>query len=324
MNYILRRLGFYIVALWAALTINFFLPRLLPGDPAATILGANPSMQPAQIEALRQALGFTNDNLLGQYWTYLTHAVRGEFGVSYSFFPAPVTAVISNGLVWTLLLGVISLLLAFVLGNLLGIIGSWRRGGLIDTVVPPLLIFLGAFPPFFLALSALFILGLRLGWFPTSHAFEDTLHPGWSLQFIGSVIQHMFVPALVIVLVSIGGWALGMRNVMVGVLAEDYITMAEAKGLKQNRIMFWYAARNALLPGVTGFGIALGFVLSGQILIEQVFAYPGLGFLLVQAVGSRDYPLMQGLFLMITIAVLAANFIVDILYTRLDPRVRAG
>ena len=324
MNYILRRLGFYVIAFWAALTINFFLPRMLPGDPASTILGANPSLQPGQIEALRQALGFTNDNLLGQYWTYLTHAVRGDFGVSYSFFPAPVTTVISNGLVWTLLLGFISLLIAFLLGNLLGVVGSWRRGGPVDTIVPPLLIFLGAFPPFFLALSALFVLGLKLGWFPTSHAFDDILRPGWSLEFIGSVIQHMFVPALVIVLVSIGGWALGMRNVMVGVLAEDYITMAEAKGLKQNRIMFWYAARNALLPGITGFGIALGFVLSGQILIEQVFAYPGLGFLLVSAVGTRDYPLMQGLFLMITTAVLAANFIVDILYTRLDPRVRAG
>ncbi|MFL5734802.1 MAG: ABC transporter permease [Chloroflexia bacterium] len=324
MNYILRRLGFYLIALWAALTINFFLPRMLPGDPASTILGANPNMQPAQIEALRQALGFTNDNLLGQYFTYLTHAIRGEFGVSYSFFPAPVTAVISNGLIWTLMLGVISLLIAFLLGNLLGVIGAWRRGGALDTTVPPLLIFFGAFPPFFLALAALFLLGLTLGWFPTSHAYDDSLHPGFSPQFIGSVAQHMFLPALVIVLVSIGGWALGMRNVMVGVLAEDYITMAEAKGLKQNRIMFWYAARNALLPGITGFGIALGFVLSGQILIEQVFAYPGLGFLLVQAVGSRDYPLMQGLFLMITIAVLAANFIVDIFYTRLDPRVRAG
>ena len=195
---------------------------------------------------------------------------------------------------------------------------------MVDTIVPPLLIFLGAFPPFFLALTGLFILGLTLGWLPTSHAFDDTLTPSFSPEFIGSVAQHMLLPATVIILVSIGGWALGMRNVMVGVLAEDYITMAEAKGLKQNRIMFWYAARNALLPGITGFGIALGFVLSGQILIEQVFAYPGLGFLLVQAVGSRDYPLMQGLFLMITVAVLAANFVVDIFYTRLDPRVRAG
>jgi peptide/nickel transport system permease protein len=324
MRYILRRLGFYIIAFWAALTIDFFLPRLLPGDPAATILGSNPNLDPSQIEALRQALGLTNDPLPIQYVTYLSHAIRGDFGTSYSHYPAPVADVISTGLVWTLLLGIVSLLLAFVLGNLLGVIGSWRRGGFLDNFVPPLLIFLGAFPPFFLALAALYVLGLQLHWFPINHAFDDALTPGLSVSYILSVIQHMLLPALVIVVVSIGGWALGMRNVMIGVLAEDYITMAEAKGLKQNRIMFWYAARNALLPGITGFGIALGFVLSGQILIEQIFAYPGLGFQLITAVGSRDYPLMQGLFLMITAAVLLANFIVDVLYTRLDPRVRAG
>ena len=176
----------------------------------------------------------------------------------------------------------------------------------------------------FLGLALLYLIALQLHLLPTSHAFEDTLTPGWSGDYLLSVIQHLLLPAFVIVLVSIGGWALGMRNVMVGILAEDYITMAEAKGLRQNRIMFWYAARNALLPSITGFGIALGFLLSGQILIEQVFSYPGLGFLLVSSVGARDYPLMQGLFLMITVAVLLANFIVDVLYTRLDPRVRAG
>ena len=134
----------------------------------------------------------------------------------------------------------------------------------------------------------------------------------------------MVLPLVSSVLLSVGGWALGMRNVMVGVLADDYVTMAEAKGLKQARIMFRYAARNAMLPGVTGFGIAIGAVLSGQILIETVFSYPGLGYLLIGAVGGRDYPLMQGLFMLITFAILAANFLVDILYTRLDPRVRAG
>ena len=324
MRYILRRLGFYLLAFWAAMTIDFFLPRLLPGDPAATILGSNPNLQPSQIEALRQALGLTNDPLPIQYVTYLSHVLRGDFGISYSRFPSPVSDVIGTGLIWTMLLGITSLLIAFLLGNLLGVVGSWRRGGILDNFVPPLLIFMGAFPPFFLALTALYVLGLQLHWFPVMHAFSDTLSPGWDIGFILSVAQHMLLPAIVIVLVSIGGWALGMRNVMIGVLAEDYITMAEAKGLKQSRIMFWYAARNALLPGITGFGIALGFVLSGQILIEQIFAYPGLGFQLITAVGSRDYPLMQGLFLMITAAVLVANFIVDIFYTRLDPRVRAG
>ncbi|MBV9280376.1 MAG: ABC transporter permease [Chloroflexi bacterium] len=324
MRYILRRLGFYLVAFWAALTIDFFLPRLLPGDPAATILGQNPNLTPVQIDALRKALGLTNAPLPIQYLTYLGQVFHLNFGVSFSRYPAPVTDVISTGLVWTILLGTTALIIAFVVGNFLGVVGSWRRGGLIDTVFPPLLILFGAFPPFFLALTALFFLALQLGWFPTSHAYADTLSPGWDGSFILSVLHSLVLPAAVIVLVSIGGWALGMRNVMVGVLAEDYIVMAEAKGLKQRRIMFWYAARNALLPSITSFGLALGAILSGQILIEQVFNYPGLGFLLIQSVGSRDYPLMQGLFLIITTAVLAANFIVDVIYTRLDPRVRAG
>ncbi len=197
-------------------------------------------------------------------------------------------------------------------------------GSALDAVLPPSLIFFGAFPPFFLALAGVYFLGYQLHWFPTSHAYNDLLSPGWNLQFIASVVQHLLLPSLVLVLVSLGGWTIRMRNVMVSVLAEDYITMAEAKGLPERRVLFNYAARNALLPNVTAFGIALGFVLAGQILVEQVFAFPGLGFLLISSVTRRDYPLMQGLFLMITLAVLIANFLVDILYTRLDPRVRAG
>lgn len=322
MKFVLRRLGFYILALLAAVVIDFVIPRLLPGDPAATILGQNTSLTPNQVEDLRQAMGLTDDPMPVQFIQFLSHALRGDFGLSYTYFPAPVTSVISTGLIWTLLLGVTSLVIAFALGNLLGVVGAWRRGGVVDTIMPPLLIFIGAFPAFFLGLGLLYVLSVRFGIFPASHAYEAGLEPGFNLEFLGSVAQHMFLPALVMVLVSIGGWALGMRNVMISVLAEDYITMAEAKGLSQSRIMFGYAARNAMLPSITGFGIALGFLLSGQILIETVFSYPGLGYLMVGAVGSRDYPLMQGLFLLITVAVLLANFLVDIVYAWLDPRVR--
>lgn len=325
MRFILRRLGFYLLAAWASLTINFFLPRLIPGDPASTIFaGARGQLRPEQLAQLRAALGLSDAPLIQQYFTYLSHVLRGDFGISFSAFPAPVTSVISTGLAWTLLLGGTSLIISFALGNLIGIIGSWRRGGLVDNTLPPLLVFIGAFPPFFLALTALFFLGFRLGWFPLRHAYNDAIAPGFNLTWIGSVIQYLILPAFTIVLVTMGGWVLGMRNTMVGVLAEDYITMAEAKGLSQRQIMFRYAARNALLPSVTAFGMALGFVLSGQILIETIFSYPGLGYLLTKSVSSLDYPLMQGLFLMITLAVLGANFIVDIVYTRLDPRVRTS
>lgn len=325
MRFILRRLGFYLLAAWASLTINFFLPRLIPGDPASTIIASSRGqLRPEQIQQLKEALGISEAPIIQQYFTYLSHVLRGDFGISFSSFPSPVTTVIGTGLVWTLLLGGAALIVSFLLGNLIGVVASWRRGGLLDTTLPPLLVLIGAFPPFFLALMALFFLGLRMGWFPLRHAYSDAVAPGWNVTFVTSVVRHLLLPAITIVLVSIGGWVLGMRNTMIGVLAEDYITMAEAKGLSQREVMFKYAARNALLPSVTAFGMALGFVLSGQILIETIFSYPGLGYLLVKSVTSLDYPLMQGLFLMITFAVLAANFIVDVLYTRLDPRVRTG
>ncbi|WP_316860962.1 ABC transporter permease [uncultured Cohaesibacter sp.] len=325
MSFILRRLGFYLLAFWAALTLDFILPRLLPGDPVASLIaGMGSRLNAAQITALREALGLIDEPLIIQYFTYLSHALRGDFGISYSSFPAPVSAVIGTGLMWTVLLGLCALIVSFILGHIIGIFAAWWRGSLLDKIAPALLNFIGAFPPFFLALLAVYVLGLTLQWFPTSHAYESGLEPGLNFEFLASVLHHMVLPLFVVILVTIGPWTQGMRNVMIGVLAEDYITMAEAKGLRQNRIMLNYAARNAMLPSVTGFGIFLGFILSGQVLIEQVFAYPGLGFLLVRAVGSRDYPLVQGLFIMITIAVLVANFMVDILYTRLDPRVSRG
>ncbi len=208
------------------------------------------------------------------------------------------------------------------LGSLLGIFGAWKRGGFLDSLMPPVLTFIGAFPYFFLATVALYFLAFKAGWFPLRHAYSDDLSPAWTLAFALSVAYHLALPAMTIVLVSIGGWLLGMRNTMIGIIAEDYITMAEAKGLPQRRIMFPYAARNALLPNITAFGMAFGFVISGALLTETVFSYPGLGNQLLIAVRSLDYPLMQGIFLMITFAVLFANLIVDIVYMRLDPRVR--
>ncbi len=325
MKFIFRRLGFYLVALFAAVTLDFLLPRLLPGDPAAAILAPIGSrMTQEQIMALRQALGLSQAPLWQQYITFITNLFHGNLGISYSQFPAPVTTVIATGLKWTLLLGLSSLLITVVIGHLIGILGAWRRGSLFDIVMPPLFNFIGAFPAFFLALGVLFILGIRLHWFPISHAADDSIPPGWTPAYIGTVLKHLIMPLLVSILVNLQIWIQTMRNNMVSVLAEDYITMAEAKGLTQNRIMFGYAARNAILPSVTGFGIFLGTILSGQVLIEQVFSYPGLGFLLVRAVGARDYPLMGGLFLGITAGVLLLNFLVDILYVRIDPRVRGG
>jgi len=323
MQFVLRRLGFYTIAAWVSLTLNFFLPRAMPGDPASTMFARfQGRMRPEELERLKEAYGFVDGPLFGQYVTYLTHALRGDFGLSISAFPAKVTTVIGTGLIWTLVLGGTALIASFLLGNLLGIIGAWRRGGVVDSSLPALL-FVGSFPYFFLAMVSLFVLGFRLNWFPLRHAYSDALAPGLNPTFVGSVLYHLILPAGTIMLGSIGGWMLGMRNTMISVLSEDYITMAEAKGLPDRRVMFRYAARNALLPNVTSFGMSIGFILSGQILTEVVFSYPGLGYLFFKAVSNLDYPLMQGLFLMLTLAVLAANLLVDLLYVRLDPRVRA-
>ncbi len=325
MPFILRRLTFYLIAFWASITINFFLPRLIPGDPATAVIGRpGVSMTPEQLTAVRTALGISDAPLPQQYLEYLWQLAHGDLGISFTNFPASVTSVIGIGFKWTLLLSLTSLIISFVLGHLLGIFSAWRRGTFLSNFLPPALIFVGAFPAFFLAISGVYYLGYKLDWFPTANAYDDTLTPGPNLRYIISVIQHLALPVLVLVITSLGGWALGMRNVMISVLGEDYITFAEAKALSPRRVIFIYAARNAMLPSVTAFGIILGVSISGQLLIEQVFSYPGVGFLLVRAVRQSDYPLMQGLFLMITTFVLGANFLVDILYTRLDPRVSAG
>ncbi|WP_312677228.1 ABC transporter permease [Microbacterium sp.] len=325
MGYILRRLGFYLAAFWVSITLNFMLPRLMPGDPVTRMVARlQGSIRPDQIDALRRSFGLDDAPLWEQYFRYLGQILSGDFGFSISRFPTPVTQVIATQIGWTILLGLTSLIIAVLIGNLLGILAAWRRGSALDSVLPPVLVFIGSFPYFWLAMGLLYLFGVTLGWFPLRHAFSVGSTPEFSFAFIGDVAYHLFLPATSIVLVSIGGWMLGMRNTMIATNAEDYITMAEAKGLRPNRIMLAYAARNAMLPSVTAFGMSLGFIVGGALLTEVVFAYPGVGYQLLSAVQNLDYPLMQGLFLTITTAVLVANFLVDIVYVRLDPRVRVN
>lgn len=325
MEYVLRRLGFYALAAWASITFNFALPRMMPGDPgdalAAQMQGR---IEPETLAAMEQAYGLSDDPIWQQYFAYLGNILSGEFGVSTSAFPAPVLQVIQTALWWTLLVGGVAVIISFLIGTTLGMIAAWRRGSWADSVLPPFLQLIGSFPYFWLAMLALFFLGFQWGAFPLRHAYSDELSPAFSWEFVSSVMYHLVLPAGTIVLVSVGGWVLSMRNAMITTLSEDYVTMAEAKGLPQRRVMFSYAARNAMLPNLTQFGMALGFVIGGSLITEIVFAYPGLGYQLITAVQRLDYPLMQGIFLMITLAVLAANLIVDLLYVRLDPRVRRG
>ncbi|HEX8918903.1 MAG TPA: ABC transporter permease, partial [Chloroflexota bacterium] len=246
-----------------------------------------------------------------------------NFGTSFSHYPVSVSTVIAQDLPWTLLLVGMGIVISFTFGTLSGIFAAWRRGSRFDNTMPAILLFIQAFPSFYISLTVVFFVALRLGWFPLGHAYSFNTTIGLTPAFIGSVLYHAVLPTFVLVIVTLGGWALGMRNNMVASLGEEYITMAESKGLHGRRVMLNYAARNAILPQVTSFALALGFVVSGQILIEYVFSYPGVGYDLVQAASQEDYPLLQGLLFFIVVAVLIANLITDLIYVKLDPRVAA-
>ncbi|HXH36499.1 MAG TPA: ABC transporter permease [Plantibacter sp.] len=328
MNYFVRKLGFYAIALWAALTINFLIPRLLPGNPVDILLAKLQQrggiVTPDTRKAYELLLGGNSSEPLPlQYWNYLVNVFRGDLGVSVSYFPTPVTEVISTSMPWTIALIGIATILATIIGVSLGAIVGWKPGTWLDSLVPATTL-LAAVPYFWLALILVYIFATTLKLFPSQGGYDVILDPGLSWEFISSAIQYGFLPALTIVIASLGGWLLGMRNMMVSTLSEDYILTAQAKGLSQGRILRNYAARNAVLPSVAGFAIALGFVVSGSIVTEQVFSYPGIGSKLLSAVTNNDYALMQGIFLYITLAVLGANLIVDLFYGIIDPRTRVN
>jgi peptide/nickel transport system permease protein len=322
MRLLTRRIAFYILTAVAAVTVDFFIPRVMPGNPVEAVLARmQGQVTVSTIRSLELQYGLnTKEGLWGQYLKYLGHLVHGNLGISTSSYPATVTTVIRSALPWTLGLVGTATVISFILGTLLGILVAWRRGTWLDNLLPATTFFQAA-PYFFIAFLALDLFATKLGWFPTSRAYGQLDFPGFNVTYIGDVLSHAVLPALTIVLCSAAGWIVGMRNVMVSTMDEDYVLVAQAKGLPKRRVI-WYAARNAILPSVSGFSLAIGFVVSGALLTEIVFSYPGLGWILLQAVGDRDYPLLQGIFLIITLAVLAANLAADFVYVLLDPRTR--
>jgi peptide/nickel transport system permease protein len=322
MPFILRRLGFYVVAAWVALTVNFFLPRWVPGNAVEAIMSKFPSLQPAAYHALEAMLGVGNGgSIWHQYGSYLVDVLHLNFGISSSEYPAHVSTLIAQTIPWTLVLVGTATVIAFFLGTLLGILAGWRHGGWLERLLP-VLMFLQAIPYFFLALLLLYLLAVNVHIFPAGTGYAGGLIPGWNWSFISSAFFHSLLPAFTIVITSVAGWMLQMRNVMITTIGEDYVLAAQAKGLRSRRVIFSYAARNAILPQLQGFGLALGFVVSGAIVMEIVFSYPGIGLLLLNSVTSNDYPLTQAIFLVITFAVLIANLIVDLVIVAVDPRVR--
>ena len=323
MSFILRRLAFYLVAAWVALTINFFIPRAMPGNAVQAIMSKFPNLQPSAYKAIEAMLGVGHPgSLWHQYVSYLDDVAHLNFGTSVSQYPATVSSLLGQTIPWTLTLVGIATVIAFVVGTGLGIVAAWRRGGWVDRALPGLMFF-QAIPYFFLALILLEVLAVTLHLFPIGQGLSQTVTPGWNLPFIGSAVDHSILPAFTIVITSVAGWMLQMRNVMVTTIGEDYVLAGQAKGLPGRRVVLNYAARNAFLPQLQGFGLALGFVVSGALIMEIVFSYPGIGLLLLSAVSSNDYPLMQAIFLVITFAVLFANLIVDLVIVVVDPRARS-
>ena len=326
MRYVLTKLGLFVLTLWAAITLNFILPRLMPGSPLdaalAKLASSGQQVTNAQRTALEAELGSPHGSVFSQYWHYLGNMATLNFGRSYTDPTRTVGASIVKALPWTLILVGITTIIAFVIGTLLGVYAGWRRGTKADATVTVGATFFAAFPPFWLGLLLLYVFAYKLNFFAIKGGYSEGLTPNWSLSFLSDAAQHSVLPGLTLAVTTLSGWVFGMRNNMINTAGEDYVVFAEANGLRQRTIALKYAARNALLPNITSFGLSLGAVLGGSVLVEGVFSYPGLGHLLFEAVTNHDFPLMQALFLVLTVSMLTAIFIVDLLYARLDPRVR--
>jgi peptide/nickel transport system permease protein len=323
MRTIARRLGFYLVTAIVAVSLDFLIPRVIPGNPVDAVIARmqGVTLSKATIAALEEQFGAnTKASLWAQYLHYWGNVLHGNLGTSTSDGFAPVSTVIREALPWTLGLVGVATVIAFVLGTLIGVLVAWRRGSWLDNLLPVTTFFQAA-PYFFIAFLALDLFSTKFGWLPSGGAHQNLDFPAMNWTYISDVIDHALLPALTIVVASAAGWIIGMRNVMVTTMDEDYVLVAAAKGLPKRRVI-WYAARNAILPSVSGFSLAIGFIVSGALLTEIVFSYPGLGLLLVNAVTGTDYALLQGLFLVITFAVLAANLVADFVYVFLDPRTR--
>jgi peptide/nickel transport system permease protein len=325
MRVLARRLGFYVLAAWVALTVNFFLPRLVPGNPVATAIGHLTFVNEQVVEAIKAQFGVgISESIWVQYIHYWGDLFHGNLGVSWGNSFEPVTSLIGAALPWTLALLGVATVVSFLLGTVIGVLLGWLRGSWLDWVLPGATFF-QAIPYFFLGTVLLMVFATGLHWFPISQGYQTTglnsVTPGFNWDYLVSLVDHGVLPASTIVLTSIAGWIMGMRNMMVITMDEDFVLVARAKGLPARKVV-WYAARNAILPSVANFSLAISLVVAGQLLVEIVFSYPGIGYLLFHAVTNQDYPMVQGIFLVITLVVLAANFLADLVYVSLDPRVR--
>ncbi len=327
-QYLLQRTLQLFLIIFIAVTINFILPRLIPGDPIEAALATkiaisgNLSMDVERVaEAYRAKFGLDKP-LWQQYLNYWADLARLDLGVSLVTFPQTVISQIRSALPWTLSLMLVSTVIAFILGSIIGALLAWpRTPRIFHTLVSPLML-LSTIPFFLLGIILLWLFAVEYRIFPAGGGFSPTLIPAFNLTTALDILKHSLLPALSLVLGSVGAWALGMRAMMVSVLGEDYVNFAEAKGLPSYRVFLWYGMRNALLPQMTQLALALGGVLGGTVLVEAMFSYPGIGTLLFAAIAGKDYFVIQGIVLMLILALAVSLFVIDLIYPLLDPRIR--
>lgn len=322
-RYFGRKLSIYALTFFVAVTINWMIPRFMPGDPVQTML-ARAGLRP---EASEQMFAYYTE-LFGldvpvfeQYVNFWKSLLQGDMGTSIWLFPAPVTEVLIAALPYTLALLLPAITLSWIAGNKFGAYAARKQR--LDNTLLPLGYVLTATPYMWLALILAFALGTAAGWFPLSGAYSLTLRPALTWTFIGSLLHHWFLPFLTLFLVSFGAWAIGMRNMIIYELETDYADYLETLGAPR-RLVRRYAFRNAMLPQLTGLALQLGIIVAGALVTEIVFNYPGLGYLILQAIENRDFFLLQGAFLFVVVGVLLANFAIDIVYVIVDPRTRTG
>ena len=327
-GYVVRRISLFFLVVWAAASLNFFIPRIARDrDPIREKLGqlaASGGLRQEGIEEMVRAYQakFALDKpLYVQYFHYLADTLRLDLGYSLANYPARVSQMIANALPWTMGLLIVATLIGFVIGTLLGAMVAWPRSPkFVQSLVIPFMT-LSAIPYYLLGLILLYFLGLRLRLFPLSGGYAPGTLPALTLPFVLQVLHHSILPALSIVLSAVGFWGLGMRGMMVTTTGEDYITLAEANGLRDRVIFLRYAVRNALLPQFTALALSLGYVVSGSVLVEVVFGYPGIGTLLFQAISASDYTVIYGVVFMIIVAIGLATLTLDLIYPLLDPRI---
>ncbi|ASI98667.1 peptide ABC transporter permease [Thermococcus celer Vu 13 = JCM 8558] len=327
-RYLLIKISFLLATYFVATSLAFLLPRIAPGNPVQQIIAqySQGSISPELLSDYQRRLieefGL-NKPLHVQYLEFLKNAFSGNLGYSISSFRQPVTDLIAWHLPWTLLLLVPATLVSWTIGNYLGARAAYRRGTLFEKSIVSTGIVLSQIPYYWMAMVLIYVFAIKLGWLPTGSAYDPTLTPSLSWTFLKSYLYHYILPFLSIALVSTGGWIIGMRVLAAMELGSTYVTFAERLNVN-SEIIFRYVLRNSLLPQITGIAIQLGTVMAGQIITEQIFNYQGMGILLARALGSRDYPMIQGIFLILIGTLLIANFIVEFLYVLIDPRIRLG